>query len=85
MSDLVNRLWLVGEKFMPELDFRQLGFNYRSFVPLTKYRERIHKFKEAGDLNYIHKKGLQKACFAYDAAYANMHQIHHMMDIKQLY
>ena len=51
MSDLVNTLWLVGEKFMPELDFRQLGFNYRSFVPLTKYRERIHKFKEAGDLN----------------------------------
>ena len=56
---------------MAELDFRKPGLTYLSFVSLTKYQERIHKFKEAVDLNYIHKKELEKEWFSYDAAYAN--------------
>ena len=71
MNDVVNTFWLVGDKFLPELDFRQLGFTYCSFVLFTKYHTSIHKFKEASDLNNIHKKELEKAWFAYDAAIAN--------------
>ena len=33
-----------------------------------KHRERIQKFREAGDLNHIYKNELDKACFAHDTA-----------------
>ena len=33
--------------------------------------ERIKKFKERSDLNYVDKNELDTACFAHDAAYAN--------------
>ena len=38
---------------MPELHLRQAGFMYSGCGPFTKYRERIQKFKEGCDLNYI--------------------------------
>ena len=37
----------------------------------TKHKQRIKKFKETGDTNYIYKKELDKACFAHDAAYSD--------------
>ena len=36
--------------------------------PLLK-KERIKKFKEIGDKNYIYKNELDKACFQHDVAY----------------
>ena len=33
--------------------------------------ERIKKFKERSDLNYVDKNELDTVCFAHDAAYAN--------------
>ena len=33
--------------------------------------ERIKKFKERSDLNYVDKNELDAVCFAHDAAYAN--------------
>ena len=36
--------------------------------PLLK-KERIQKFKEIGDTNYIYKNELDKACFQHDVAY----------------
>ena len=32
----------------------------------TKNKERIQKFKETGDTNYIYKNELDKACFQHD-------------------
>ena len=55
---------------MPDLNLTQPGFTINVCVPLTKHRERIGNFKETGDLNYIHKNELDKACFAHDSAYA---------------
>ena len=36
-----------------------------------KNKERIQKFKETGDTNYIYKRELDMACFQHDKAYGN--------------
>ena len=52
---------------MHKLHLRQPGFTYSACGPFTKYCKRIQKFKET----YIYNNGLDKACFAHDAAYAD--------------
>ena len=54
---------------MPEIHIRQPQFTYSACGPFTKHKQRIQKFKETGDTNYIYKNELDKACFAHDAAY----------------
>ena len=54
---------------MPELHLRQVGLTYSAFGPFTKHHEKITKFKETDNLNYIYKKELDKACFAHDTVY----------------
>ena len=39
--------------------------------PFTKHKERIQKFKETGDVRYIYRNELDKACFQHDAAYTD--------------
>ena len=41
---------------MPEMHLKQPGFTYSACGPFTKNIERIQKFKEAADTNYIYKK-----------------------------
>ena len=62
---------LAGDKFMPEMHLRQPQFTYSTYGPFTKHKQRIQKFKETGDTNYIYKNELDKACFAHDAAYSD--------------
>ena len=45
---------------MPELHLKQPGFTYSSCEPFTKYNERIKRFNETGDTNYIYKMNLIK-------------------------
>ena len=55
---------LAGDKFMPEIHFKQPGFTYSACRPLKKQnKERIQKFKQAGDTNYIYKNELDKPSF----------------------
>ena len=54
---------------MPEMHLRQPGFTYSACGPFAKNKERIQKFKETGDLRYIHQNELDKACFQHDMAY----------------
>ena len=56
---------------MPEMDLRKPQFTYSACGPLTKHKQRIQKFKETGNTNYIYKSELDKACFADDAAYSD--------------
>ena len=56
---------------MPEMHLRQPQFSYSACGPFTKHKQRIQKFKETGDTNYIYKNELDKACFAHDAAYSD--------------
>ena len=54
---------------MPEMHLKQPGFIYSACDPFTKSKERIQKFKETGNTNYIYKYDLDKACFQHDMAY----------------
>ena len=56
---------------MAEMHLKQSGFTYSACVPFTKNKERIQKFKETGNTNYIYNNELDKACFQYDMAYGD--------------
>ena len=55
---------------MPEMHLKQSGFTYSACGPFTKHKQRIQKFVQTGDTNYIYKNDLNKACFQNDAAYS---------------
>ena len=69
MKEIVNKFLLAGNKFMPEMHFKQPGFTYSACKQFTKNKERIQRFKETGDTSYIHKSELDKACFQHNMAY----------------
>ena len=71
MNNTINKLLLAGDKFMPEIHLRQPQFTYSACGPFTKHKQRIQKFKETGDTNYIYKNELDKACFVHDATYSD--------------
>ena len=71
MGQIIIKFLLAGEKFMPEMHLRQPQFTYSAWGPFTKPKQRIKKFKETGDTNYIYKNELDKACFAHDAVYSD--------------
>ena len=48
---------------------KQPGFSYSACGPFTKNKERIQKFMQTGDKNFIYKNELDKACFQHDMAY----------------
>ena len=70
MNEIVNKLLLAEDKSIPEM-FLRPGFIYSVCRPFTKNKERIRKFKEAGDSPYIYENELDKACFQHDMAYGN--------------
>ena len=69
MNEIVNKILLVGDKFIPEKHLKQPGFNYSVCGPFTKNKERIKKFMQTGNTNFIYKNELDKASFKYDMAY----------------
>ena len=71
MNNIINKLLLAGDRFMPEMHLRQPQFTNSACGPFTKHKQRIQKFKETGDTNYIYKNELDKACFAHDAGYSD--------------
>ena len=75
MNNIINKFLLAGDKFMPEMHVRQPQFTYSACGPFTKHKQRIQKFKETGDTNYIYKNELDKACFAHDAAYSDSNDL----------
>ena len=71
MNEIGNKFLLAGDKFIPEMHLKQPGFSYNACGPFTKNKERIQKFKETGDTNYIYKNELDRACFQQDMAYGD--------------
>ena len=71
MNEIVNKFLLAGDKFMSEMHLKQPRFTYSACRPFIKNKEKIQKFKETGDTNYIYKNKLDKACFQHDMAYGN--------------
>ena len=54
MNDIINKFLLAGDKLMPEMHLREPEFTYSAFGTFTKNKERIQKFKQAGDSRYIY-------------------------------
>ena len=69
MNKIINKFLLVGDRFMPEMHLKQPGFTYSACGPFTKNKERIEKFMQTGNTNFIYKNKLDQACFQYDMAY----------------
>ena len=49
MNEIVNKLLLAGDSFMPEKHLKQSDFTYGACGLFTKKKGRIQKFKETGD------------------------------------
>ena len=56
VNEIINKFLLATDKFMSEMHLKQPGLTYSACGPFTKNKERIQKFKETGDTNYIQKK-----------------------------
>ena len=69
MIGIVNKFLLVGDKFMPEMHLKQSGFTYSASGPFTKNKERVEKFMQTGNTNFIYKNELGKACFQHNMDY----------------
>ena len=61
---------------MPEAHLKDLKIGtYSACGPFTRHKDRINKFTQTGDTNYIYTNELDKACFAHDAAYSGFKDI----------
>ena len=69
MNEIINKFLLAGDKFMPEMHLRQPGFTYSNCGSFTKNEERIQKFMQTGNADFIYKNKLDKACFQHDMDY----------------
>ena len=66
---------------MPRAHLKDLKVDTYSTCGLfTRHKDRINKFIQTGDTNYIYKNELYKACFAHDAADSDFKDI----EIEQL-
>ena len=66
MNEIVNKFLLVGDKFM---HLKQPGVTCSACGPFTKNKERIEKFMQTGNTNFMYRNELDKACFQHDMAY----------------
>ena len=69
MNEIVNKFLLAGDKFMPELHLKQPGFTYSACGSFAKNKERIEKFMQTRNMDFIYTSELDKACFQHDMAY----------------
>ena len=69
MNEIVNKFLLVSDKFISEMHLKQLGFIYSVSGSFSKNKERIERFKQTGNKDFIYKNELDKACFQHDMAY----------------
>ena len=66
INDIINKLLLAGDKFMPQMHLKQPQFTYSACKPFTKNKERIQKFSR-----YIYRNELDKACFQHNVVYGD--------------
>ena len=69
MNEVLSKFLLMGDKFMSEVDLKQPGFTYSACSPFAKKKERIQKFMQTRNADYIYKNDLDKTCFQHDIAY----------------
>ena len=72
MNEIVGKFLLAGDKCMPEMHLKQPGFTYSACGPFTKNKERIEKFIQTGNTDFIYRNELDKTCFQHDMAYGKL-------------
>ena len=65
----MNKFLLAGDKFMPEMHLKETGFTYSACRSFTRNKERIEKFMQTGNTDFIYRNEFDKACFQHDMAY----------------
>ena len=63
MNENGHKFLLVGDKFMPEMHLKQAGFTCSACGLFTRNKERIKKFMQTGNTDFIYKNELDKTCF----------------------
>ena len=58
----MKKFLLAGNKFVPEMHLKQPGFTYSASGPFTKNKERIEKFMQIGNTDFIFRNELDKSC-----------------------
>ena len=69
MNETVHKVWLAGDNFMPEMYLKQIGFTYSACDPFTKNKERIQKFMQIGNTDFIYRSKFDRTCFQHDMGY----------------
>ena len=54
---------------MPEMHLKQIRFTYSAYGLFTKNKERIEKFMNTRNIDFIYKNDLAKACFQHEMSY----------------
>ena len=69
-------MFLTADEFMSEAHLKDLKVGtYSTCGQFTRHKDRINKFIQTGDTNYIYKNELDKACIAHDGAYSDFKDI----------
>ena len=63
MNQIINKILLVGDKFIPEMHLKQPGFTYSASGPFAKNKEKINKLMQTGNTDFIYKNELIKLAF----------------------
>ena len=61
---------MEGDKVMPEMHLKQPGFTYSACSPFTRNKEKIEKFMQTENTDFIYRNELDKVCFQHDMAYS---------------
>ena len=69
MNKILNKFLPAGNKFVPEMHLKQPGFTYIACGPFTRNKERIEKFMQLKNTDFIYRNKPNKACFQHDMAY----------------
>ena len=85
MNKIENKFLLVGDKFMPELHLKQPGFTYSACGPFTKNKERIEKFMQTGNTNFIYRNELDKACFQHVMGLWKIKKLRKKISIRKIF
>ena len=59
----MNKFLLVGDKFLPEMLLKQPGFTYSACDPFTRNTERVEKFIQIANTDFIYRMNLIKLVF----------------------
>ena len=69
MNEIVNKFLLAADKFMPEMHLKQPGFTDSACFLFTRNKQRIKKFMQTGNTDFVYRNEVDKACFQLDMAY----------------